>query len=63
VALLNLGSASAERRDFENARVYMQQAAEHTERVLGPKHPSMTSLYANLALLSLLQGHYQEAEV
>jgi tetratricopeptide (TPR) repeat protein len=62
VALLNLGSAYAERRDFDDARTYMEQAAAHTERVLGPKHPSMTSLYANLALLSLLQGDFVEAE-
>jgi serine/threonine protein kinase len=62
MALLNLGSAYAERRDFDDARTYMQQAAEHTERVLGPKHPSMTSLYANLALLSILQGRFVEAE-
>jgi eukaryotic-like serine/threonine-protein kinase len=62
VALQNLGSAHAERRDFDRARQYLQESAELTERVLGPKHPSMTTLYANLALLSVLQGRYDEAE-
>ncbi|MCA9706885.1 MAG: serine/threonine protein kinase [Myxococcales bacterium] len=62
VALMNLGSAYAERRELDTARVYLEQAVELTERVLGPKHPSMTALYANLSLIAVMQGHYEQAE-
>lgn len=62
VALMNLGSAYAERREMDRAREHLRQAAGLTERVLGPKHPSMTSLYANLSLIAVMQGHYEDAE-
>ncbi|MCA9656192.1 MAG: serine/threonine protein kinase [Myxococcales bacterium] len=63
VALMNLGGAHAERRDYDRAREYMEQAAELTERLLGPLHPSMTSLWANLAAICVMQGRYEEAKV
>ena len=62
VALMNLGSAHAERRDLDLARDYLTQALEHNERVLGPKHPSNTTIYTNLGAIALLQGQYEQAE-
>jgi len=59
--LMNVGSAYAERREFDKAQEYLQEAAEFTERTLGPMHPSMTLLWTNLAVVALLQGHYEEA--
>ncbi|MEX1364976.1 MAG: serine/threonine-protein kinase [Nannocystaceae bacterium] len=62
VALMNLGSAYAERRKFGPAREYMEEAAAVGERILGPQHPSLSSLWANLASVSMMQNEYGVAK-
>ncbi|MEM7155460.1 MAG: serine/threonine-protein kinase [Myxococcota bacterium] len=62
VGLMNLGSYYAGRRDFDKATENIEKAAAHTERILGPQHPRMTRLWANLAMVALMRGRYEEAE-
>jgi tetratricopeptide (TPR) repeat protein len=62
VTLMNFGGYHGERQNYAQARKYMGEALELSERLLGRHHPRTLSLYANLGLIAVLSGDHAEAE-
>lgn len=57
-----VGQYLSERGDYADARVILGDALRVQEAVLGPEHPSLVSLRAELALTEQALGRFREAD-
>lgn len=55
-ATANYGSALVQLREFEQGRIYLEQAIELSTRVYGPHHPTTLKWRTNLIATRLMEG-------